>query len=250
MNKDLFEKLGFSPNEIAIYKALLKTREAAPVELTRLTGIKRTTCYSLARGLAEKGFLYEDATKRPKKFILVPPSELKSIVEHERKQAEEREAALSQFSEQLLQHEAKTSYPVPEIRFIEESKLEAFLYKRSPVWFQSIADCDQTHWGFQDHMFVEQYLDWIKWFWKTAPENMELKLLSNESAIDQKLAGRYKRRLIKVLPGATDFLSTIWVMGDYIFFLYSRETPMHAVEIHSTLLARDLRTIFKKMWEI
>lgn len=248
MNKDLFEKLGFSPNEIALYKALLKAREAAPVELARLTGIKRTTCYSLARGLAEKGFLYEDATKRPKKFVLVPPSELKDIAEHERRQAEERERALGQFTEKLTQHEAKTSYPVPEIRFIEESKLEAFLYKRSNTWMASIEECDNIWWGYQDSVFAEKYIEWIKSFWKGKPIDFEVRLLSNQSDVDTALAKKYKKRIIKVLPDATDFMSTIWVTGDYVTFIYCRETPMHAVEIHSTLLARDLRTIFKKMW--
>jgi sugar-specific transcriptional regulator TrmB len=249
MNKELFEKLGFSPNEIAIYKALLKTREVAPVELARLTGIKRTTCYSLARGLAEKGFLYEDATKRPKKFVLVPPSELKSIIEHEKKLAEEREIALGQFTEQLTQYEAKTSYPVPEIRFIEESKLEEFLYKRSNVWVSSIEEHDNIWWGYQDSVFAEKYIDWIKSFWKGRPADFEVRLLSNQSDVDKALAEKYKKRIIKILPDATDFQSTIWVTGDYVIFIYCRETPMHVLEIHSTLLARDLRTIFKKMWE-
>ena len=248
MNKDLFEKLGFSPNEIAIYKALLKTREAAPVELARLTGIKRTTCYSLARGLAEKGFLYEDATKRPKKFVLVPPSELKSIVEHEKKLAEEREVALGQFTEQLTQYEAKDRYPVPEIRFIEESKLEEFLYKRSDAWVTSIEEHDNIWWGYQDSVFAEKYINWIKSFWKGKPIDFEVRLLSNQSDVDRVLAEKYKKRIIKVLPDATDFQSTIWVTGDYVIFIYCRETPMHALEIHSALLARDLRTIFKKMW--
>lgn len=248
MNKDLFEKLGFSPNEILIYKALLKTREAAPVELAKVTGIKRTTCYSLARGLAEKGFLYEDATKRPKKFVLVPPSELKSVVEHERKQVEDREVALCQFSEKLLQHDAKTSYPVPEIRFIEEAKLERFLYKRSDVWVESIEEYDNIWWGYQDSVFAEKYIEWIKSFWKDKPIDFEVRLLSNQSDVDKALTQKYKKRLIRVLPDATDFQSTIWVTGDYVTFIYCRETPMHAVEIHSALLARDLRTIFKKMW--
>jgi predicted transcriptional regulator len=249
MKKELFEKLGFSEGEITLYKAVLKNGEASPAELAKWTGIKRTTCYSMARGLCEKGFLYEDTTKRPKKFTVVVAGEIRSIGEHERKLAKERESLLSQFAEDLSQHVAKNTYPVPAIRFIEEAKIQETLYKRTPVWVESLMKGDQHWWGFQDHAFVDQELEWIRWFWKQVPKEMTLKLLSNESDTDKKLASRYKQRFIKVVPGATDFLSTIWVMGDYVFFLYSRETPMHAVEIKSALMAHDLRTIFKKMWD-
>lgn len=251
MNKNLFEKLGFSDNETLVYETVLELHGATPVELSQVTGIKRTTCYHIARGLCDKGFLYEDTSKRPKKFVLVPPQELKDIIDYERKQLEDREKLIAQFSEKLSQHESKKSYPVPEIRFIEEAKLEEFLYMRTSVWIESMAKYDCTWWGFQDSLYVEKFTEYLKWTWTEFPESQKVKLLSNES--DSKkgkaLSEKYKKRLVKAVPGLTGFCSTIWIAGDYVVFLYCRETPMHAVEIHSTLLARDLRTIFKKMWE-
>jgi predicted transcriptional regulator len=252
MNKSLFEKLGFSDNEALVYEAVLDLRCATPVELAQVTGIKRTTCYHIAQGLCEKGFLYEDVSKRPKKFVLVPPQELKDIIDYERKQLEDREKSIAQFAEKLSQHESKTTYPVPEIRFIEEAKIEEFLYMRTSVWIESMAQYDCTWWGFQDSMYVEKFTEYLKWTWTEFPENQQVKLLSDESdsTKGRTLSEKHKKRLIKALPGLTDFRSTIWVSGDYVVFVYCRETPMHAVEIHSQLLARDLRAIFKKMWEM
>ena len=59
MDDKLLTSLGLSNKELKLYKAVMRAREISPAELARAVKIKRTTCYSMARGLVEKGFLVE-----------------------------------------------------------------------------------------------------------------------------------------------------------------------------------------------
>ncbi len=255
MNKDLLEPFGLNEKEVSVYKAVLTGGSITPVDLGKATGVKRTTAYSIARGLVEKGLLMEDTTRRPRTFIPTSPDQVRALIEEDKKRLLKRERSFKSLADELEKIGAKKSYPVPTVRFIEESKIESFLKQQSPLWDASLVATDTTWWGFQDHTFVEHYGEWIQWYWKQAFEVIDLKLLSNRSPVELKFSAaanpeQSRRRQIKFWGEATNFLSTTWAIGDYLVMINTRNHPFYLVEIHDALMAHDQREVFRNLWPL
>lgn len=244
--------LGLNVGESKIYTAVLKAGEIAPAPLAKATGIKRTTAYAIAHALIEKGFLIENASKRPRTFSPTPANEIKNVIAQERKRFSEREKLLQQFAEELSTKQSEKTYPVPKIRFVEEHKVEQFQLSEMPRWQESVLKRDKTWWGFQDHTWVETFGHLIPDYWRDVPESVSLKFLSNQEHLseEEKLKPQYPRRTIKYWNKATNFLSSLWVIGDYVVILNTRRKPHYLVEIQDETLANDLREVFKNLWPL
>lgn len=252
MNDSLFQELELSPREIKVYRFLLKSGSGNPVEIAKSAGIKRTTAYSLARGLVERGFLHEDASKRPRIFSLASPKEVRSIISEERDRLNEREAIYKRLADELSRSESAKTYPVPEVRFVEETKIRHFLLNEDAKWNDSMLKTDPTWWGFQDHSYVELFSDVIEAYWRRAPAQIILKLLSNsvDAAREARMRRKYPKREIKFWDKASDFITTTWIVGDYVVMVNTRRKPFYLVEIHDATFAHDQREIFRNLWPL
>ena len=247
MNEKLLVAFGLNHKEIKLYKVVLKAGAASPVVLARATGIKRTTAYSIARGLVEKGLLVEDTSKRPRVFTPSSPSAVQALIVEEKKRLTVREKIFKQLAEELTQNEAEKTYPVPRIRFVPEEKIKQFLKEEAYKWDSSMLTHDAIMWGFQDHTYVEQYPGAIEAYWKQTPKKIHLKMLTNISEAELKLGKKYPRREMRAWP-KSNFISGIWVMGDYLVTVNTRQRPHYLVEIHDAPLAHDMRELFKSLW--
>jgi hypothetical protein len=58
----------------------------------------------------------------------------------------------------------------------------------------------------------------------------------------------YTKRLIKFWKNSGEFTATTWVIGDYIVMLVTDQRPCYVVQIHDELLAQNMRTLFKDIW--
>jgi len=252
MNDAVLEQLGLKPKEIVIYRAILKTGSISPAALAKTVGIKRTTAYSIARGLVERGLLAEDVGRRPRTFAVAFPKDVLALIDDEKKRLQDKESALKSIAEELSQLVKKSHYPVPTLRFIEEGKIEKFLYQQSLVWDKNILETKETTWwGFQDHTFIEHYGDWIRWYWGQSPQPIDLKLLSNRAESEVKFgAPLAPRRYIKYWGEANLFRSTLWAIGEYVVMINTRNRPFYLVEIHDELMANDQREVFKNLWPL
>lgn len=250
MDQKTLTKLGLNEKESKLYEAVVKAKQITPAELAKAIGIKRTTAYSMARGLVEKGLLLEDSTKRPRVFIPAGREEMEMAIDIEKKRSEERQTLLAKLGEQVSQREAEETYPVPQIRFIEEGKIDQFLHQRIREWNKSMEEVDPVFWGYQDPTFLEHYDAWIEKYWEYAPKHFEVKLLTNLATSEKKVSGKYDRRYTKFWGEATDFLSTTWIIGDYIVMINTRTKPFYLVEIHNKLMAHDQREVFKNLWPL
>lgn len=252
MDKKLLESLDLNESEVAVYKATLTAGGIAPAALAKAAGVKRTTAYSVARGLVEKGLLTEDATRRPCMFAPATPDQVLSLIHAEKKRVSEREDVLESLANELAKLSAGKSYPVPTVRFIEESKIGDFLKQQAVAWDKNIiASKETTWWGFQDHTFVEHYQDWISWYWEQSPKPIDLRLLSNRAEAEVQFGPKYApRRHIKFWGEAANFLSTTWAIGDYLVMINTRTHPFYLVEIHDALMAHDQREVFKNLWPL
>ncbi len=249
MNHDKLKDFGLNENEIQVYIEVLKHGKLSITQLPKLTGIKRTTVYSIVKKLAELGLVTEDLGEKIMYVVALPPENLKHVIEKEQAQIDQQKTIVDEIIKTLTPLQSKASYSVPRIRFVEESQIEKHLYDAALRWDESMMATDPTWWGIQDHAFAELYKTWIDWYWNQAPEKIDLKLLSNKSDIEKRLEGKYKRRVLKFWNKSSDFTSTIWVTGDYVTMLSLRERPHYLVEIHDPVMARNMRALFKGLWE-
>lgn len=250
MDKRILSSLGIRGNEATLYNAMLKIGKASPTVLAKMTGIKRTTAYHTARILADKGLFNEDSAKRPILFSIASEQNIYEVIKKEQFQFSNRTKALTELASEISRANVPENYNVPSIRFIEEDKLEHFLYKETPKWHKSILETDKIWWGFQDHTFIDKYGKITDWYWKKNKDDIMVKLLSNKSITEQKLKGKYPQRQIKFWNKASNFLSTTWLVGDYMVMINTRKHPFYLVEIHDKTLANDQREIFKNLWSL
>lgn len=247
----LLSELGLNSKEQTVYKLILEKGKVAPTVLARLAKINRTTVYSVAKELLHKGLIVEDLGGKTLYYSPAQEHELARVITKEKDALKQKESIITELQEIMKNTPQSTTYSVPKIRFIEEGDLEAYLYEASPRWIANQqATTQTTWWGFQDHTFVEQYQSWIEWFWKKAPEGIDLKLFSNDSAIENEMKGKdITRRMIRFWNGQNGFTSTQWVVGEYLISIVTKEKPYYLVEIHDAVIAHNMREVFKKLWE-
>ncbi len=250
MLEKTLQQLGLGNKEQAVYKLILEHGKIAPALLSRLAKINRTTVYSVAKELKEKGLIIEDLGGRTLYYLPARENELEKIIEEENKKMKAKEGSVRELQQFLKNIPQSKTYSVPKIRFIDEADLENYLYEATPRWMENQMKVDKTWWGFQDHTLVEKFNSYILWFWKKAPKEIDLKLFSNDSAIEEKMKDEdIRRRQIRFWKGENNFTATQWIVGDYIILVTTKDRPYSLVEIHDSVMAHNMREVFKKLWK-
>jgi sugar-specific transcriptional regulator TrmB len=242
--------LGLGNKEIVVYKLILEYGKIAPALLSRLAKINRTTIYSVAKELKDKGLIIEDLGGKTLYYLPVKGNELGKIIKKEQESLAKKENSINELQNFLKNIPESKTYSVPKIRFIEEGDIKDYLHEASPKWNESMLATDTTWWGFQDHTFVENFEDWIHWYWKNSPKEIDLRLFSNDKEIEKHMAEQnLERRNIRFWNGVEDFTATQWVIGSYIVMIITNQKPHYLVEVHDSVMAHNMREVFKKLWE-
>ncbi|HEY4506025.1 MAG TPA: helix-turn-helix domain-containing protein [Candidatus Paceibacterota bacterium] len=242
-------KIGFTKKEAEIYIALLRRGKATPARLAKDTGINRATVYASCGALCERGVIAQDLGGRTLYYSAYPPEDLLRIVDKEKKEIFEKERDIRAVISDLSSLPIGTRYSIPKIKFIEELNFEDYLYKQAKEWYKSAQKIDKIWWGFQDHTFVEKYEKWISWLWDHTPTDVSARLITNQSLVEEKVKGKFERRLIKFWNRTGKFTATVWVVGEYTVMLYTKERPYYLVEIRDSMISHNLREVFKNLWD-
>lgn len=250
MIEKVLHELGLGNKEETIYKAILEHGKIAPALLSRLTKINRTTVYSVAKELKNKGLIIEDGIGRTTYYSLARNADLEKVLESEKEKLSQKEKSVRELQEFLKNIPESKTYSVPKIKFIEEQDIENYLYEALPKWYKSMLEVDGTWWGFQDHTVVELFEKWIDWGWKKASKDIKLRVFTNESDIEEKMKLKEysDRRLLRFLEGK-NFTASQLVGGSYVLFLVTKQRPYYMVEIHDSVIAHNVRELFKDIWE-
>lgn len=240
--------LGLNDKQIQVYLSVLQQGRATAITLARITKINRTTVYSVAKELIEKGLIAEDLGGSTSYFVARSPEELQYLVEREELAIRKKKNAAREVIDELQKLMGNSAYAAPKINFVEEKNLDKYLYRQTPIWDASCLQYDGHWWGFQDKTFVKYYEKWIDWYWEGGGKpSVQLKLISNESAETLKKK-KFARRQIKFWQSSGEFTASTWVLGDYVVSIVTSQRPHHLVDMHDPVLAANLRAIFKKMW--
>lgn len=254
MQNELLAKLGFSEKEIAVYLTVLENGKILPANVAAITKIKRPTVYAIARELIKKGVITQDIDSAGGYLAALPPSHLNTLVEKQEKEISDKKKVVAEAIKELDLMPKSKSYSIPRMRFIDEYNIRDFLYKQTSVWEESMVRTGNlTWWGFQDHTFVEteEYRDWIDWYWKRARAEIDLKLISNDSVIEEEMSKKnYDRRTIRFWRDSFKFTATNWVLGEYVILIMTKHRPHYIVEIHDSVYAENMRQVFRNLWEI
>jgi len=251
MINDTLNQLGLGEKETSVFLAVLQRGKATPADIAHLTKINRTTVYSVAKDLVKKGFISEDLGSQTTYLVASRPADLKHLIQKEEKELEQKKRLVDTAITELQNFAKNTKYSIPKITFVQEEDLENYLYKRSDEWHKSIMQHDKILWGFQDHSFAQAYEKWIDWEWTTGgPKGLQLRLFSNESGIEEKNKSKqYRQRVVRYWHGREHFTATVWVHGDYLILVQTRQRPHYLVEIYDQLLAKNMREFFYGVWE-
>ncbi len=250
MVNELLSQLGLSDKEISVYLAVQQQGKVTHANVAKLTKINRTTVYSVAKELLDRGVIAEDLGSSTTYLVAKPVRELVDSIAREKQKIDKKAIIAEKAVLELQSLVGKVKYSIPKVVFIAEDQLEDYLYKQAPKWNQSILDTNSQWWGFQDETFVKHYEKWIDWYWEEgSPPGINLKLLSNKVAenIKQK---KFSNRQIKYWGASDTFTATTWINGDYIVMLVTNQRPNYLVEIHDAVMAQNFREMFKGIWEM
>ncbi|MBI2410922.1 MAG: hypothetical protein HYV32_03485 [Candidatus Kerfeldbacteria bacterium] len=248
MEKELFSTLGFNEQEQAVFLAVQQTGKISPARVAKLTGINRTTVYSIGKKLIQLGLITEDIGNKVRYLVAGNPKALLDLVTKEEQQIKKKKEAAQILSRNITTIMSAVEYSVPKIKVIEESDLTTYLHKQYEHWKESGEAIDNTWWGFHDSSFTEHYGRWIDWTWQQGPKDLKVRFLTNDKNIERAMREKYVQRLVKPTRKG-EFDASLWVIGDYIIMVKTRDRPHYMVEIHDAVLARNLRELFKNMWE-
>lgn len=250
MLNEYLKQLGLSDKEIAVYLCILENGKISATSVANISQINRTTVYSVAKELVKKAIISEDLGGTTLYYTALPPDELKNLYKAQEEELKQKISIIEKIIPELEDLPKSKHYSVPKIRFIDEIHLNDFLYKQLPIWIDSAKNGDKNWWGFQDTSMIEAYPEWFKYHWEIYPEDYGTRLMTNKKPAEKEFAKQIKdeRRQIKYWDKTIDFTATHAVLGDYVVFIVTRQHPYYMVETHDTVMAKNLRDMFKGLW--
>jgi hypothetical protein len=244
-----FDQLGFSENEVSLYLDLAELGKASASILAKRSNMPRTTAYSVLEGLAKKGLISEEQQNATTYFSANNPKALLRLVEEKLESAKQQEKTARLLVDALSPYFTNKHFSIPRLQFFEgRSNVTTMLYDHFFQWQASIMKYDKTWWGYQDHTFVDEHQKWLQFHWANKLADEKIHLFSNRAPIEEALAGKVSNREIRPVPEEYGFSSSIWVLGDYIVLMMTRQDPQYAFQMHDAVFASNLRSVFKLLW--
>lgn len=253
MIESLFAALGINTTESNIYLALAELGKAPASVLAKKLELPRSTVYTALESLEKHGLTSKEKLAEVALFQASPAEAILEMVQNEKaknqKILHDKEHTAKELIPLLSSHFQNKNFSVPRLEFFEGSSgIKKMLLKYQDTWQQSIANYDYTWWGYQDHHFVESYRDWLDKYWASMKEEEKICLFSNQSETEKRLKRKISKRSIKTIKKEFEFSSTIWILGDYVVTIMTRQQPHYAFQLHDSVFAANQRLIFQMLW--
>lgn len=244
-----FSTLGFNDSEVQVYLGLAEVGKSTAGVLAKRLGMARTTVYSVLENLSQKGVVSLEEKRGATFYVVNKPEALLRVVERERGVLAKKEQAARELVEHIGPFFRNKFFSIPKFQFFDgKASVENMLYEQLPNWRATLSSADHTWWGYQDHTFVTMFEPWLRHYWAVRPDCEQVKLLSNNSPMEEKLRGKIERREIRQIPEEYDFSSSVWIVGDYIILIMTRQEPVYAFQFRDANFAANLRSVFRLLW--
>lgn len=248
MLEEKLRKLSFSEKEIKVYLCVFRQGKITHSKVAKITGINRSTVYSVAQELVDQGVIAEDLSGKTSFLVALPPKSLMNMLKKEKRMIQKKEDLIQESIQEISLLESGKKYSVPKIKFLEDEEMEDYLYSQMKLWSKDAKKTDGICWGFQDFSFPEKFEKWIEWADKNF--GLEIKLFSNNSEVENRMKEKnMPRRKILFWKGNNNFTSSIWIMGNYLVMLVTQDKPYYLVEINDSVMAHNFREFFRAIWK-
>lgn len=250
--KDLLQAIGLYENEVRVYLALAEVGKSGAQLLSKRIGIPRTTAYAALDSLVKKGLVSISQRGSTSYFTANNPNAVLRLVENQKREINAREKCAQELTKILPAYFMNRNFSLPRLQFFEgRQNIENLLFDSLEQWRDSAAKYNNTWWGYQDHTFAEQYYKWIEHAWATKAENETYNFLSNYSEIELGIKKKkVPNRDIRLIPPEFEFTSSIWLVGDYILLLMTRQEPHYVFQLNDAVFAASLRLLFQLVWQM
>jgi len=238
--KELLKNLGLTPNEMAVYQALIKMGGSSPAgEVIKLTDLHRNIVYDALTHLKNKGLLQEIKKDGKKFFKLKNPEHLALGFTNQASSIKSLSKIISSLSgsigHEVTIHEGSTAW---------QEAWQGIMAKLKPnSVFYTIGMAGDAWVGLMGETFIA-YEQWALKN-KITDKIISQKYLQKEIEAHQDI----KFRDIKYVDIDLLAHTSIEIFDDKCFFeIY--DTPETLIEIKSSGLAKSLRAYFELLWVV
>jgi sugar-specific transcriptional regulator TrmB len=253
---DILQQLrdfGFSDKESKLYLLLAECGKATATSLSRRSKLSRSSVYFVLDSLRKRGLVSAETKNGTTYFAPCDPQVLKEELKCSQQEIAKKILSAEKLAQQLLPFFRAKQFHVPKLHFIEgRQAVLKTLSNREDLWHESMLKTDSTWWGFEDGAMFTHYKSWFEHIWskfKTLrEERLNVRVFSN-APVAAYLEGRFPRTLLRPLPTGYNFSTTLWLMGDFIILISSREKPHYMYQLEDPALAENLRVIFRLLWK-
>lgn len=240
---------GLSEIEEDTYLSLLRQGELTPLELSRETGINRTTLYRLLEALSQKGLVEEVMDYKSRKFRAAPPEQLNLLIAQKEAEVEHLKQQLPKLTEELTLTTPPPSSPTRVLYFKGKQGLRQLLYNT----LQAKDEVVGYGYGSWNDGVGRQFAE------KLRQEYVERGIKAREilNEVDEKgsytsvpayFKGIYHHHQIspKILPINHD----TYIYNDVFAFYHTIGGQLFGVEIHNEAISRTQKRLFEILWKI
>jgi sugar-specific transcriptional regulator TrmB len=249
--QDSLKEIGFSEKEAGLYSILAERGTASANAISKASGLSRSTVYFVLEALVQRRVVSASKKGNSTFFHLNPPDSLCAVFEESLSSTHEklkRAQEISQEVRSIVKHPLK----IPKVNFAEgRTGLKKLLYENEDKWFQSMRSTDGSWWGFDDKNLFALYETWFRHLWakfeKERKDKIEVKVFTNV-AVAKELGERFPKTILRPLLDSYEFESTVWVMGNYLVVIQTRDNSHYGFQIEDGTLAKNMRAIFRLLW--
>jgi sugar-specific transcriptional regulator TrmB len=240
------ENLGFKKNESAIYLTCLNTASGLRVhEMSKQSGINRSTALVTANRLLQKGYLSSQRINRHVVYLAAPPKQI----------LQRLELTATKFRELLPTIQELIDKPgtVNRARFALGRNQVKHLYDECLLATRKLQGSNQEILAISaSHevltLFPEHRTHFIN---RRSKERIPVKLIAPRSPIAEKLrlSGSREYRTVKLFdPKHYRLQGTIGIVGDMVGFADLDTQGPIACVIESPSVAKAMKTVFTMLW--
>ncbi len=235
--KNLLKNLNLTELQAKVYLAALELGQALMQELTRKSGVKRTSIYNFIGELKERGLIIETRKNKRSMYSAAHPS---ILIEMEKTRVKELELILPELS--AIANNVRNK---PKVTFYEgrEGIYEVYLdtlKERQPI----------IAWSDFEHMKPVMGKDFMVEYPKErARRSITFRCITKDTPITQEVARRNYGELREMKLIDTEHLETeINVYGNKVAQISFRSNPPFAVLIEDKGIAQTLRVAWNELW--
>lgn len=239
------QDIGLSEKEAQVYMSLLSFSGASVSSVGLMSGVKRTTVYSIIESLKERGLVYVHIKNFKPVFVAQPPSKLKNLIALRQKQLDQlfpEFESLYQVSESentIVRYEGIASIESLYYDLLEdmEPHQEYLTFGNPTAWFSS-------------HKKVfQKFMQYRAQYSRKTPFSIRLILQQSSEAQElKKNQGMYNAD-IRILSTRRTFFTSNLIITPKRLVIHQMVSPLQAIVLANQSVIESHTELFNLLWQ-